>query len=101
MAGSPPSASFFVRSTPHFERLLRRLAKQHVDLTAVFGEAIAILHSDPYNRSRKYAIKKLEAIPAGEGMYRLRIGRFRIRYDIEGQEVILHHCGLRREDTYR
>ena len=40
-------------------------------------------------------------MPAGEGQYRLRLGRFRFRYDIAGREVRLLYCGLRREDTYR
>jgi mRNA-degrading endonuclease RelE of RelBE toxin-antitoxin system len=35
------------------------------------------------------------------GQYRLRLGRFRFRYDIEGRMVVLYYCGLRREDTYR
>jgi len=25
---------------------------------------------------------------------------FRFRYDIDGRHVVLHYCGLRREDTY-
>ena len=37
----------------------------------------------------------------GDGQYRLRLGRWRFRYDITGQEVVLHYCSLRREDTYR
>jgi hypothetical protein len=36
----------------------------------------------------------------GQGQYRLRLGRFRFRYDIAGHEVALLYCGLRREDTY-
>ena len=95
------SPSFFVRTTPHFERLLRHLARQHRELASIFAEVLAILRSDPYNRSRKYAIKKLEGVPAGQGAYRLRLGRFRFRYDIRNQEVVVHYCGLRREDTYR
>ncbi|PYV40050.1 MAG: hypothetical protein DMG06_21460 [Acidobacteria bacterium] len=59
------------------------------------------LQSDPYNRSRRHAIKKLEGVKPGEGQYRLRLGRWRFRYDIFGQEVVLHYCGLRREETYR
>jgi len=47
------------------------------------------------------AIKKLEAVSLGEGQWRLSLGRFRFRYDIYGQEVVLQYCGLRREDTYR
>jgi hypothetical protein len=51
----------------------------------------------PINRTRRYQIKKLEGVPAGEGQYRLSLGRWRFRYDI----AELHYCGLRREDTYR
>jgi mRNA-degrading endonuclease RelE of RelBE toxin-antitoxin system len=80
---------------------MKRLVKQHRDLIGIFADAIAALRSDPYNRPRKHAIKKLEGVTAGEGAYRLRSGRFRFRYDIDGNEVVLHHCGLRREDTYR
>lgn len=79
--------SFVVRTTPHFDRLL--------------AEAIQILKRDPYNRSRTQHIKKLEDVPAGSGQYRLTLRRWRFRYDIYGQEVVLHYCGLRREDTYR
>ncbi|MGA2807113.1 MAG: hypothetical protein ABSE87_03210 [Terracidiphilus sp.] len=55
---------------------------------------------DLYNKSQKYPIKKLQGVPAGEGQYRLRSGRFRFRYDIAEREVVLLYCGLRREDTY-
>ncbi len=44
----------------------------------------------------------MESVSPGEGgQHRLRLGRFRFRYDIERREVILYYCGLRREDTYR
>lgn len=94
---TPP---FSVRTTPRFERLARRLGKGHPELPALQTRAIEILKTDPYNRSRAYHIKKLEAIPLGEGQWRLSLGRFRFRYDIYGQEVVLQYCGLRREDTY-
>jgi hypothetical protein len=45
--------------------------------------------------------KKLQGVKAGEGQYRLRLQRWRFRYDVWGQEVELNYCGLRREDTYR
>ena len=61
---------------------------------------ISILSVDLYNKSQKYPIKKLQGVPAGEGQYRLRSGRFRFRYDIAEREVVLLYCGLRREDTY-
>ena len=96
---TPP---FFVRTVPQFDRLLRRLARQHPELAGVYAEALTILRNDPYNRSRQYDILKLIGVSPGEGgQYRLRRGRFWFRYDIERREVILYYCGLRRKDTYR
>lgn len=92
--------AYSVVTTAHFDRLMKKLAPKHAELVKRFKEAVAILSLDPYNKSRKHPIKKLEAVSAGEGQYRLRSGRFRFRYDIEGTEVALLYCGLRREDTY-
>ena len=92
--------AYSVLTTSRFDRLMKKLAPKHPELVERFEQAIAILSADPYNKSGKYAIKKLVGIPAGEGQYRLRSGRFRFRYDVEGLEVVLHYCGLRREDTY-
>jgi hypothetical protein len=91
---------FSVRTVPAFERLARRLANQHPDFPHLLGEAIDTLESDPHNVSRRLGILKLKNAPAGEGQYRLRLGRFRFRYDVAGREVQLVYCGLRREDTY-
>jgi mRNA-degrading endonuclease RelE of RelBE toxin-antitoxin system len=95
---APP---FSVRTTPHFERLFRRLVKGHAELVSRYADAVRILAQDPYNRSRRHQIIKLQGISEGEGQYRLRIRRWRFRYDIIGQDVVLHSCSLRREDTYR
>lgn len=92
--------SFSVRTTPHFDRLLTSLTKRHRELVDRYAEALEILRTDPYNRTRRHHIKKLEGILQGEGQYRLSLGRWRFRYDIYGREVVLHSCGLRREDTY-
>jgi hypothetical protein len=93
---------FTVRTTGHFDRLARALRKQHPGVfTTQFEAALAILREDPYNRSGRHAIKKLQGVAQGEGQYRLRSSRWRFRYDISGTEVILRWCGLRREDTYR
>ena len=92
---------FLVLCTPHFERLYRGLRKRHPDLAGIYGEALSILQTDPYNRSKRRPVKKLVGAEPGEGQYRLRLGRWRIRYDIHGREVVLHYCGLRREETYR
>ena len=93
-------SSYSVQTSAHFDRLMKKLAPKHPDLSGRFEEAIAALSVDPHNRTNKYPIKKLASVPAGEGQYRLRSGRFRFRYDVAGNEVLLHYCGLRREDTY-
>ena len=93
---------FSVRFSPRFARLARRLTDQHPnEFPGHYAEAIEILGSDPINRTRRFRIKKLVDVPAGEGRWRLALGRFRFRYDIEGSTVQLLLCGLRREDTYR
>jgi len=92
--------AFTVLTTAHFDRLLKKLAAKHPGLVERFEEAITILTIDPHNKSRVYPIKKLRSVPAGEGQYRLRSGRFRFRYDIEEREVLLLYCGLWREDMY-
>jgi mRNA-degrading endonuclease RelE of RelBE toxin-antitoxin system len=93
--------AYYVVTTAHFDRLMKKLAPKHPELVERFEEAIAILSSDPFNKSRRHPVKKLQEVPAGEGQYRLRSGRYRFRYDVEGAEVVLLYCGLRREDTYQ
>ena len=94
------TATFQVRTTPHFDRLVRRLHRHHHDLAGRYTEALETLQTDPLNRRGAHNIRKLEAVRAGEGQYRLRLGRWRFRYDVIDRDVILHYCGLRREDTY-
>jgi mRNA-degrading endonuclease YafQ of YafQ-DinJ toxin-antitoxin module len=50
---------FAVKTSPHFERLYKRLVKQHPRIPKLLGEVIAILETDPFNRSQRYVIKKL------------------------------------------
>ena len=94
---------FAVVATPRFGRLLRSLGKRHLDLTDRYEEALEILTTDPANRSQQHHIRKLRGVQPDEGQYRLRLGRWRFRYDIHQRqkEVVLHYCGLRREETYR
>jgi mRNA-degrading endonuclease RelE of RelBE toxin-antitoxin system len=92
---------FLVSTTSRFDRELKKLAGQHSGLLEVFRRVINILKEDPYNRSHQHPIKKLEAVAAGEGQYRVRSGRFRFRYDISDRVVSLKACSLRREDSYR
>jgi len=94
------STGFTVKTSPGFDRLLRRLNKRHPKLVDVYDDAIRILQTDPYNQSKSHDITKLEAQKLGSGQYRLRLGRWRFRYDIVGSDVVLEYVGLRREDTY-
>ena len=95
---APPFAVFV---TARFERDYRALLKGHPKVATDYAAVIGLLRSDPYNRTRKHAIKKLEQVAAGDGQYRIRSGRFRFRYDIQGASVYVKACNLRREDTYR
>jgi len=92
---------FTIHTTPHYERLSNKLFKTHRDFDDAEQSTRTILSADPYNQTHQYRIKKLAGVPAGEGQFRLSLARWRFRYDISGQIVELHYCGLRREDTYR
>ena len=92
---------FTVETSPRFERLARKLRKQHPEFIEFYREAVNVLEIDPYNRSRQYAIKKLTDPQPIDGPWRLRLRRWRFRYDIVGNRVELKSCGLRREETYR
>lgn len=92
---------YSVRTAPAFDRLARRLARNHPAFASLYAEAVEILEKDPHNVSRQSSILKLQGVRPGDGAYRLRLGRFRFRYDIAGRQVELVYCGLRREDTYR
>jgi len=95
---TPPA--FGIHPTSRYKRLSTKLQKGHRDFEATEKSAAAILSEDPYNRTRRHHIKKLEGVPTGDGQYRLSLGRWRFRYDILGRVVLLSYCGLRREDTY-
>jgi mRNA-degrading endonuclease RelE of RelBE toxin-antitoxin system len=95
------AARFSVRTTPRFDRLAKALLRKNKDFVPQYREALASLADDPYNHNRAHQIKKLVAVQPGEGQWRLRLGRWRFRYDIETAEVVLYVCGLRDESTYR
>jgi len=92
---------FSVRAIPQFRRAAERLTAQHPTFSPLLARAIEILEEDPANAHRQHHIKKLSDIRPGHGQWRLRLGRFRFRYDIAGAAVELIDCGIRREDTYR
>lgn len=53
-----------------------------------------------YNLAREHNIKKLEGLKKGEGVYRLRIRDFRIRYDCIGSDIVIYSF-RDRKDAYR
>ena len=95
---TPP---YIVINTSHFERAFNKLSRQHAELAKLYTRIVSILETDPFSTSRSYGIKKLQDIPVGDSQYRIRAGRFRFRYDVEGHVVWLKACSLRREGTYR
>ena len=92
---------FAVRTTSAFDRSFRKLSSRHAEMADLYDEVLNILATDPYNRSGTHSIKKLVDVRPGYGQYRIRVGRFRFRYDFEGQIVYLKLCSLRSEGTYR
>jgi len=92
-------AAFQVVPSKRFQRLARKLALRHPEFADLYDEARTILAGDPYNTSRSHPIKKL--IDVKEAQYRLRLRRFRFRYDIEGKTVYLKRCALRDKGTYK
>jgi mRNA-degrading endonuclease RelE of RelBE toxin-antitoxin system len=95
------TSAFEVRTTAHFDRDFRTLLRRHRELVGRYAQVVDILQTDPYNRTFSHPVKKLTDVKPGVGQYRIRAGRFRFRYDIEGNVVYLKTCSLRREETYR
>ena len=97
-----PSMSYSVVASSRFRPQARTLAKQHPkDFPGLFDLALEILRVDPLGTSRRSRVLKLTRIAPGKGQYRLRLRRYRFRYDVRGRTVELLFCGLRREDTYK
>ena len=88
---------FRVVSTPAFEREFQQTAKGNASVPDALEELLAILQADPHNRAGLYKIKKLAGLKAGEGQWRIRWRDYRLRYDIFGDDVVLHSFRHRRE----
>jgi mRNA-degrading endonuclease RelE of RelBE toxin-antitoxin system len=91
------SSAFRVLTTPAFEREFRKMSRREKALVDALEDLLAILREDPYNRSGRHAIKKLAGTKAGEGQWRIRWREYRLRYDIFGNEVVLHSFRHRKE----
>jgi mRNA-degrading endonuclease RelE of RelBE toxin-antitoxin system len=89
--------SYRLIATPSYERDVRKLTKRNRQLLSLLRDALRILESDPYNHTRQHDIEKLTDVPPGEGQWRIRIGDYRIRYDVWGEEVELHSFAHRKD----
>ena len=89
--------SFRLVSLPAFERDVRRRLRQHPEIIDRIQDARTALQQDPHNRSREHNIRKLTDVRPGEGQWRIRVGNFRLRYDISGRDVVLYSLRHRRE----
>lgn len=88
---------YHVIASATFEKKYKKLLAQDTDIRELFAAALAQLEKDPKGHR---SVKKLIGISVGDGMWRIRMGVYRARYDIEGTTVILHTIGLRK-DIYR
>ena len=88
---------FGLKTTPTFERAFRSQTKRDSELQEQFIKLLDVLRSDPYNTSKQYDIKKLTNVARGEGQWRIRTGKYRLRYDIFDKKVILHSFNHRKE----
>ncbi|MEK7648961.1 MAG: type II toxin-antitoxin system RelE/ParE family toxin [Patescibacteria group bacterium] len=89
-----------LHTTSLFVRDVKHSLKKNLRLKLIVENAQSILESDPYNRSGHHNIRKLQGLKVGEGIFRLRIGDYRIRYDIIKNDVVLYSF-RDRKDAYR
>ena len=91
------AGAFRVVTTPAFEREFRKVLRGNAALIGALEDLIATLSEDPHNRSGQHQIKKLAGLKPGEGQWRIRWREYRLRYDILGNEVVLHSFRHRKE----
>jgi mRNA-degrading endonuclease RelE of RelBE toxin-antitoxin system len=84
------AGAFRVLTTPTFEREFRKTSRGDSTLVQALEELLVILRQDPHNRTGQHKIKKLTGLKPGEGQWRIRWRDYRLRYDIFGNEVVLH-----------
>ena len=89
---------FRLLPSTRFKRDFVEIYKRNRDIIRKIEPLKIILFHDPYNRSRRYDIKKVKDVPRGEGQYRIRSGKYRLRYDIIGDDVVLHSFKHRKEE---
>ncbi len=79
-----------VLATARFQRDLQGLDFKIQD--RMLRSISSKLGPDPYKVGRK-----LHSVKVGEGQWKFRVGDYRIRFDIEGRDVVLHRVAHRSE----
>ncbi len=92
-------ARFKIETSSGFRRDINKLLKFRHDIVSTYQEVLFILEDDPYNFKKQRDIKKLGGIKHGEGRFRIRLGDWRIRYDIE-KDIIILYSFKNRKDGY-
>jgi mRNA-degrading endonuclease RelE of RelBE toxin-antitoxin system len=88
---------FRLLPTSRFKRDVEEVYRHHPAILQQLESLKVILTHDPYNRSRRHDIQKLRDVPNGEGQYRIRSGRYRLRYDVSGSDIVLYSFKHRKE----
>ncbi len=91
------AGAFRVITTPAFEREFRKASRGNAALNDALDELVATLAEDPHNRGGQHQIKKLAGLKPSEGQWRIRWRGYRLRYDIFGNQVVLHSFRHRKE----
>ena len=84
---------FTVKLTPSFQKDLEDLPRREQERILA---ALKRLESDPFGPPPH--VKKLRS--EGVGRWRLRVGFYRVRYDVTGQDVVLYRV-RHRKDIYK
>jgi mRNA-degrading endonuclease RelE of RelBE toxin-antitoxin system len=91
------SRVFRIVPSSRFKGDVEEMVERDPDFIEILERCNAILKLDPYNIGRQHQIKKLTDVNPGEGQWRIRAGRYRLRYDIDGDTVILYSFRHRKE----
>jgi mRNA interferase RelE/StbE len=75
------------------KRAIRDVRKLEAPIKLRIGKALLRFQEDPLKYSEKITDPKL-------GSYRLRIGDYRVIFDLEGEDIVILRIGHRR-DIYR
>ncbi|MDO8575631.1 MAG: type II toxin-antitoxin system RelE/ParE family toxin [bacterium] len=95
---SIPTYKIFVDKV--FDKELRKSIKIHKDILKYYEKAITTLSIYPLNLSKAHDIKKLNGVKMWQGEWRIRIGNYRLRYDVKNLNVHLFSIN-HRKDIYK